>query len=69
MHALSIFTSSSIYSFDFIWLLYSTGVDEAAKWWSAMISVAMYWLSGDEENSERCYSQCDAFPRSLQQSE
>ncbi|XP_060074168.1 sterol regulatory element-binding protein 1-like [Ylistrum balloti] len=46
-----------------------SGVDEVARWWSSIISVAMYWLSGDEENAERCYSQCDAFPRALQQSD
>nr|AHB60716.1 sterol regulatory element-binding protein [Mimachlamys nobilis] len=46
-----------------------SGVDEVARWWSSIVSVAMYWLSGDEENAERCYSQCDAFPRALQQSD
>ncbi|XP_033742232.1 sterol regulatory element-binding protein 1-like [Pecten maximus] len=46
-----------------------SGVDEVARWWSSIVSVAMYWLSGDEENAERCYSQCDAFPRPLQQSD
>ena len=45
----------------------NTGTDEIAKWWSSIITVAMYWLSGDEENAERSYSQCDAFPRKLQQ--
>lgn len=47
----------------------NTGTDEIAKWWSSIITVAMYWLSGDEENAERSYSQCDAFPRKLQQCE
>ncbi|XP_069129504.1 sterol regulatory element-binding protein 1-like isoform X2 [Argopecten irradians] len=46
-----------------------SGVDEVARWWSSIVSVAMYWLSGDEENAERCYSQCDAFPKLLQQSD
>ena len=47
----------------------NSGTDEVAKWWSAILTVATYWLSGDEENAEKSYSQCDAFPRKLQQSE
>ncbi|KAJ8297991.1 hypothetical protein KUTeg_024522 [Tegillarca granosa] len=47
----------------------TTGVDEVAKWWSALLSVAMHWLNGDDENAERYYSVCDSFPRRLQQCE
>ncbi|XP_052078651.1 sterol regulatory element-binding protein 1-like isoform X2 [Mytilus californianus] len=47
----------------------STETDNISKWWSAIITVAIFWLSGDEDNAERSYSQCDTFPRKLQQSD
>ncbi|XP_063415532.1 sterol regulatory element-binding protein 1-like [Mytilus trossulus] len=46
-----------------------TQTDNISKWWSAIITVGIFWLSGDEDNAERSYSQCDTFPRQLQQSD
>lgn len=46
-----------------------TETDNISKWWSAILTVGIFWLSGDEDNAERSYSQCDTFPRQLQQSE
>lgn len=45
----------------------NTGTDEVARWWSAIITVGMFWLTSDEESAEKIYFQCDAFPRKLQQ--
>lgn len=50
-------------------LLHVTGGDELGQWWSAIITVAINWLAGDEENAEAQYPMCDSFPQKLQQSE
>lgn len=50
-------------------LLHVTGGDELGLWWSAIITVAINWLAGDEENAEAQYPMCDSFPQKLQQSE
>lgn len=39
------------------------------QWWSAIITVAINWLAGDEENAEAQYPMCDSFPQKLQQSD
>ncbi|XP_025084954.1 sterol regulatory element-binding protein 1-like isoform X2 [Pomacea canaliculata] len=44
-------------------------VDEVARWWGAIVSVAYYWLIGDDENAARNYSLLDAFPQKLQNSD
>ena len=44
-------------------------VDEVSRWWAAVVSVAFYWLSGDDENAARSYSLLDVFPTQLQASE
>lgn len=49
--------------------MYFTEVDEVARWWGAIVSVAYYWLIGDDENAARNYSLLDAFPQKLQNSE
>ncbi|KAK6173452.1 hypothetical protein SNE40_016898 [Patella caerulea] len=41
-------------------------IDETAKWWSAVVGVAYYWLMGDDENASRYYSILDVFPKRLQ---
>ncbi|XP_059150528.1 sterol regulatory element-binding protein 1-like [Physella acuta] len=40
-------------------------LDEVAMWWSNIVSVAHYWLIGDEENASRNYSVLDVFPKKL----
>lgn len=45
------------------------GGDELGLWWSAIITVAINWLAGDEENAEAQYPMCDSFPQKLQQSD
>lgn len=50
-------------------LIHVTGGDELGQWWSAIITVAINWLAGDEENAEAQYPMCDSFPQKLQQSE
>ena len=50
-------------------LLYIVEVDESANWWANVVSVAVYWLMGDDENAERCYSLIDSFPKKLHSTE
>ena len=49
--------------------MYISEVDEAAVWWASVVSVAVYWLIGDDENAERCFSMVDSFPKKLQATE
>lgn len=44
-------------------------MDESSAWWAAVVSVAVYWLIGDDENAERSYPMVDSFPKKLQHSE
>ena len=44
-------------------------LDESSAWWAGVVSVAIYWLVGDDENAERNYTLVDSFPRKLQCSE
>ncbi|KAK3100385.1 hypothetical protein FSP39_019112 [Pinctada imbricata] len=45
------------------------GSDEVARWWAAIITVAIHWLTGDDENAENHYIICDSFPQKLQKSD
>ena len=45
---------------------FGLGMDEAALWWASVVSVAVHWLMGDDENAERCYSMVDTFPKKFQ---
>jgi len=40
-------------------------VDEVARWWAAVISLAAYWLTGDDEAAHRLYPTVDALPKQL----
>ncbi|XP_074649964.1 sterol regulatory element-binding protein 1-like [Tubulanus polymorphus] len=40
--------------------------DVASKWWSAVLTVATYWLTGDEKNAARFYPIIESFPAVLQ---
>lgn len=40
-------------------------VDEVARWWSSLVNVATYWITGDYENAERHYYLLDVFPKKL----
>ena len=44
-------------------------VDEVSRWWAAMIGIAAYWLSGDDNAAEGLYSFADVFPKQLQSTE
>ena len=44
-------------------------MDESSAWWAAVVSVAVYWLIGDDENAERSFPMVDSFPKKLQHSE
>jgi len=44
-------------------------VDDTSAWWAGVLSVAIFWLTGDDENAERSYPLVDSFPKKLQQSE
>ena len=46
-----------------------TEMDEAAAWWASVVTVAVYWLMGDDENAERCFSMVDTYPKKFQSSE
>ena len=41
-------------------------VDEVSRWWGAMVSVAAYWLTGDDNLAEQLYGIADVFPKQLQ---
>ncbi|XP_076467423.1 sterol regulatory element-binding protein 1-like [Babylonia areolata] len=47
----------------------SPDIDEVARWWAAVVSVAFYWLTGDDENAARSYPVLDVFPPALQSSD
>ncbi|XP_062603205.1 sterol regulatory element-binding protein 1-like [Saccostrea cucullata] len=47
----------------------TAGGDELGQWWSSVVTVAINWLVGDEENAEAQYPICDSFPQKLQQSD
>lgn len=51
------------------WLFLCTDLDEASAWWAAIVSVAVYWLIGDDENAERSYLMAESFPKKLHLSE
>ena len=51
------------------YLLLFAGIDEVSRWWAAVVSVAYYWLLGDDENAARHYGILDTFPKKLQASE
>ncbi|XP_012940196.2 sterol regulatory element-binding protein 1 [Aplysia californica] len=40
-------------------------IDSVAMWWASVVSVAHYWLCGDDENASRNYSVLDVFPKKL----
>jgi len=44
----------------------SLEVDKVSQWWAAVMSVAYYWMNGDDENAARSYLLLDVFPTSLQ---
>jgi len=41
-------------------------VDDVARWWGSIVSVAAFWLQGDDQSAEDLYSTIDAFPVHLQ---
>ena len=43
--------------------------DEVARWWAAVISLAAYWLTGDDEAAHRLYPTVDALPKQLYNNE
>nr|KAG5698523.1 hypothetical protein BaRGS_023226 [Batillaria attramentaria] len=47
----------------------SPEIDEVARWWAAVVSVAYYWLIGDDDNAARNYLLLDVFPPKLQASD
>ncbi|KAL8576347.1 hypothetical protein ACOMHN_048914 [Nucella lapillus] len=47
----------------------SPQIDEVARWWAAGVSVAFYWLTGDDENAARSYPVLDVLPPTLQSSD
>ncbi|XP_041360280.1 sterol regulatory element-binding protein 1-like isoform X2 [Gigantopelta aegis] len=47
----------------------NAGVDDVSRWWAAVVSVAYYWLLGDDENAARHYGILDTFPKKLQTSD
>nr|QGX48188.1 SREBP [Sinonovacula constricta] len=44
-------------------------LDELSAWWASVISVAAYWLIGDDESAEKNYAIVDSFPASLHRSD
>ncbi|RUS91548.1 hypothetical protein EGW08_000663 [Elysia chlorotica] len=40
-------------------------LDEVAMWWANIVSVAHYWLIGDDENAAKSFSVLDVFPKKL----
>nr|UVI59225.1 SREBP-1 [Haliotis discus hannai] len=40
--------------------------DEVSLWWAGIVSVAFYWLKGDDDNAKDYYSVLDVFPKKLQ---
>ena len=47
----------------------SSTVDEVARWWGSVISIAAFWLQGDDQAAGRLYATVDAFPKHLQNME
>ncbi|XP_006875605.1 PREDICTED: sterol regulatory element-binding protein 1 isoform X2 [Chrysochloris asiatica] len=47
----------------------SPGTDPVAKWWAALVAVAIHWLRRDEEAAERLSPLVERLPRVLQESE
>ena len=45
--------------------LSSPELDEVAMWWANIVSVAHYWLIGDDENAAKSFSVLDVFPKKL----
>ncbi|XP_078602754.1 sterol regulatory element-binding protein 1-like [Branchiostoma floridae x Branchiostoma japonicum] len=45
------------------------GVDAVGKWWYSVLSVACYWLVGEDEAAERHYAVVDSLPKQMDQSE
>lgn len=44
-------------------------VDEVARWWAAIVSLAAHWIAGDDDVAEKLYPIADAFPKHLQKVE
>lgn len=42
-----------------------TGMDPVAKWWAAVVMVAIHWVRGDDEAAERLYSVAECLPSEL----
>uniref|UniRef100_S4R8N0 Sterol regulatory element-binding protein 1 n=1 Tax=Petromyzon marinus TaxID=7757 RepID=S4R8N0_PETMA len=42
-----------------------TGMDPVAKWWAAVVMVAIHWVRGDDEAAERLYSIAECLPSEL----
>ena len=47
-------------------MFFPPGGDETARWWAAVIGVAVHWLSGDDKAAEALSPILDTFPKSLQ---
>ena len=47
----------------------SDSVDEVARWWASIVSLAAHWIAGDDEMAEKLYPIADAFPKHLQKVE
>ncbi|XP_078388179.1 sterol regulatory element-binding protein 2 isoform X2 [Cetorhinus maximus] len=47
----------------------TTGPDPVSKWWTAVVTFAVYWLQGDDSKAKGLSTKVERIPKSLQMSE
>ena len=45
-----------------------SGTDAVSRWWCALVTVAVHWLTGDAPAAERLYARLDSLPAALEKS-